>query len=467
MDRRDFIRKLGISAAAASVLSPGFVFADEKERAATKKTYTYPDLSADVVVVGAGPSGIPAAIAAARAGARVILLEQDAMPGGAPVNMYISMLCGGPRVGIYREMARTLNSEFTVTGTPRPDFGPDGANGKNHWYLPSSFMLVNTRLIAAEKNIELMCGARVTDVIVDTKGGVNRVRGVRIARNGGLQNIYAPVTIDATGTGEIGALSGALVMYGRDGQAAFGEDIGAELPDDKVQRCTWMYISERMRPDAVLPWDKLKSRGMVEDDLNVWVRAEHVGRKAGIYLHWGATTVCEDTRDPVAIAEAQQKCLETLLPDAQTLLEAGFLMHLAPKLGIRETRRIKGEYVLTTNDMKAGNYPEDTIAYTSYGLDPWGENIPKDKRHTKPHGIPYRCLLPLGVDGLLMAGKSISGSHLAASGYRVQPIVASIGQAAGTAAAMAVAEACPVRDVDIRKLRSSLTDQGLFIQKQE
>ena len=84
MDRRDFIKKLGVSAAAASVLSPGFVFADERKRTEGKRLYTYPDMTADVVVAGAGPSGIPAAIAAARAGARVILLEQDAMPGGAP-----------------------------------------------------------------------------------------------------------------------------------------------------------------------------------------------------------------------------------------------------------------------------------------------------------------------------------------------------------------------------------------------
>lgn len=456
---------MGMTAVAAGVLSPSFAFADEKK--GHENVSSLPDLNADVIVVGAGASGIPAAIAAARQGAKVILLEQDMMPGGAPVNMYVAMLCGGPRLGIYREMVQKLNSGYTLTGSPRPDFGVDGANGKNHWYLPSSFVMVQSQMLAAEKNLQLICGARVTDVIVKDKGKRNLVSGVIINRFGVSQKLYAKVTVDATGTGEIGVLSGAPEMYGRDGRSTFGEDIGVETPDNKVQRCTWMYISQRLRTDAVMPWSKLKSRGMVEDDLNVWVKQEHVDRKAGIYLHWGATTVCEDTRDPIAIAEAQRNCLETLLPDAQTLRDAGFQMHLAPKLGIRETRRIKGEYVLTVNDMRAGNYPEDTIAYTSYGLDAWGENIPKDKRATKPHGIPYRCLLPLGVDGLLMAGKSISGTHLAASGYRVQPVVASIGQAAGTAAAMAAQYNCSVRDIDIKKLTDSLREQGLFIQKQE
>lgn len=466
MDRRNFIKKLGAGVAAASVLSPGFIFADEAAES-VKNLSSLPDLEADVIVVGAGASGIPAAIAAARSGAKVILLEQDMMPGGAPVNMYVSMLCGGPRVGIYREMAQKLNSEYTTTGSPRPDFGADGANGKNHWYLPSSFMLVVSQMIAAEKNIRLICGAHVGSLLLSEKGRRNTVQGVKINRMGATQTIRARITIDATGTGEIGWLAGAPEMYGRDGRSAFGETIGAELPDNKVQRCTWMYVSQRLKPDAVLPWSKLKSRGMVEDDLNMWVRGEHVERRAGIYLHWGATTVCEDTRDPVAIAEAQRNCLKTLLPDAKTLHEAGFQMHLAPKLGIRETRRIQGEYVLTVNDMKQGSYPDDTIAYTSYGLDAWGENIPSEERGTKPHGIPYRCLLPLGVEGLLMAGKSISGTHLAASGYRVQPIVASIGQAAGTAAAMAAERRCSVRDVDIKELQASLTRQGLFLQKQE
>ena len=80
----------------------------------------------------------------------------------------------------------------------------------------------------------------------------------------------------------------------------------------------------------------------------------------------------------------------------------------------------------------------------------------------KSYGIPYRCLLPLGVDGLLIAGRSISGSHLAMSSYRVQPIVASIGQAAGTAAAMAVADNTDVRGIDVDRLVSKLRTAGLF-----
>lgn len=463
--RRSFLKTLGVGST-LGLLSPGLVLGNESKNSVKNINKKLPNIETDVIVVGAGASGIPAAIAAARNGAKVVLIEEDFVPGGAPVDMNVAMLCGGPRVGIYREMVQILNARYTITGSPKPDFGEDGANGKNHWYLPSSYIMVVSQMIAAEKKINLLCGTKVNNVIIETKGRRNTIKGVQISRMGKIQEILAPVTIDATGTGQIGELCGAPVMYGRDGRSTFGETIGVIEKDMKVQRCTWMFISQRLRPDAILPRTRLR-HGLVEDDLNRWVTPEDVSRKAGIYLHWGATVECSDTRDSIAIAEAQQKCLKTLIPDAEILLEAGFQMHLAPKLGVREVRRIQGEYVLTTNDMKQGNFPEDTIAYTSYGLDPWGEKISLEERKTKPHGIPYRCLIPLNVEGLLMAGKAISGTHLASSGYRVQPVVASVGQAAGTAAAMAVGSNTSIRNIEIKKLINSLDAQGLFIKKNE
>ncbi|MDR1200585.1 MAG: FAD-dependent oxidoreductase [Tannerellaceae bacterium] len=466
---KKFNRKDFIKAAAGIVSSTIYIGCslDGSRQSKISTLHSLPKLEADVIVVGAGPSGIPAAIAAARQGAKVILVEQDLSPGGAPVNMFVSMLCGGPRLGIYREMVQYLNAHHTISGKPKDDFGEGGANGKNHWYLPSSFMMTVSQMLAKEKNISLMLDIEANGVILEEKGSKNIVKGIRINRMGALQDIYAPVTIDATGTGLLGELSGAPVMYGRDGREAFGETIGSVQKDEKVQRCTWMYVSQKLRDDAVLPWDDLISDGMVEDDLSTWVKAHHVDRKTGIYLHWGATVICHDTRDPIAIGQAQQECLKTLVPDIQTLNKAGFQIHLAPKMGIREVRRIRGEYVITTNDMRDGTYPNDTIAYTSYGLDPWGEDIPEAERKTLPHGIPYRSLIPLNVEGLLIAGKAISGTHLAASGYRVQPIVASIGQAAGTAAAMASLNKTSVRNIEIKKLLKSLEEQGLFLKKEE
>ena len=147
----------------------------------------------------------------------------------------------------------------------------------------------------------------------------------------------------------------------------------------------------------------------------------------------------------------------------KVLYDAGWAVQLAPKLGIRESRRVKGEYVLTVDDLFNGFQPEDKIADASYPIDAWGWNIPPEIKHSvKPYGIPYRCLIPVGVDGLLTSGRIISGTRLANSSYRVQPICSSVGEAAGTAAAMAALSNISVREVDVPTLQDNLRKHGVI-----
>lgn len=439
------------------------------------KKSTLPPLNADVLVVGAGPSGIPAAIAAARQGARVILIEEDFVPGGAPVNMYVSMLCGGPRLGIYREMAEKLNANYELSGQPVPEFNDGLKNGWNFWYLPSSYVSVLSDMIAAEKNIKLICGARAVNTLVEDIGNRNRVKGISVDLGGATQTIEAALTIDATGTGLVAEMAGCKIRYGRESKYEFNEPFGPEKADNRVQRCTWMYISQRVRKDAVLPFEKLGRgkggrTGAVENHVDHWVginfkgkQDEYQKRNTGIYLHWGSTVECENTRDPVAIAEAMQKALPVIQNDIAVLNANGYAMHLAPKIGIRECRRVEGEYIITVNDLKSGKLPDDVVAISDYGIDAWGEKVKDEDIICPRSGIPYRALIPKNTDGLLIAGKSISGTHFAASSYRVQPTVASIGQAAGTAAAMAVSKKNNVRSIEIKDLQKSLRQQGTLL----
>lgn len=120
------------------------------------------DRAADVVVVGAGVAGIPAAIAAARAGAKVLLLEEDLQPGGAPVDNFITMPCGRPRAGIYGEMLARLDADWRF---PLPDHGPC-LRLWDYWYLPSAYAAVIAEMLAAEANLELQCGVRVREALV-------------------------------------------------------------------------------------------------------------------------------------------------------------------------------------------------------------------------------------------------------------------------------------------------------------
>ena len=427
---------------------------------------TLPKLSYDVIVAGAGPGGIAAAVAAARNGAKVLLLEEDMTPGGAPVDMYVTFMCGGPRVGLFRQLVQTLNSEFPVGGVPCSTFGKMGSDGKNHWWMPSSFAIAYRRLIESQPGIELMCGAPVFDAMVRDKGNRNQVYGVRIIRNGQLQEITAPVTIDATGSGIVAATAGCTIMYGSEAKSDFNESYGLEVSDGKVQPCTQMYISQRVRKDAVFPIERFGS-GVLEDNNRRWAqeqdREEFYRNNTGIFLHWGVSSECKDTTDPVEVARTQMKVQKSMERYVKILAEAGFVMHLAPKIGIRESRRVRGEYVLTVDDLFNGVQPDDKIADANYPIDAWGWKIPAEiKRKVRPYGIPYRSLIPLDTEGLLLAGRIISGTRLANSSYRVQPICSSVGEAAGTAAAMAALGKTSVRDIDVKRLISNLDGYGLF-----
>jgi hypothetical protein len=409
-------------------------------------------VNCDVLVIGAGASGIPAAIAAARQGVKVILLEEDMVPGGAPVDMSVAMLCGGPRVGIFLEMAQRLNKYHNLTGSPVENF-VDGADGRDYWYTPTAYLQVLSEMMRAESNLTLICGSPVSRVLVSDDGNRSRVHGVVVDSPGKPSRAYtASITIDATGTGLIAELAGCEIQYGRNARSDFNEAYGPDIADNKVQPCTWMFISQRLRADAVFP-DEMLGKGLVESNYG-WIQKEEQEvniRKAGTYLHWGATVVCSDTRDAVALANAQDEALTKLNPMIKIMRESGYLVHLAPKIGVRESRRVMGEAVVTATDLLASRFPDDTIAHCGFFLDAWGEHNQLPRTDVLA-GIPYGALVPRGTEGLLIAGKSISGTHLAMSAYRVQPIMASVGAAAGIAAAMVAKLKTDTRNIPIPEL---------------
>ncbi|MDR0660826.1 MAG: FAD-dependent oxidoreductase [Prevotellaceae bacterium] len=464
-DRRKFLKRLATGAAAVS-LAPSLLSGYTEGKAKGKYNATYPRLEFDVAVVGAGPGGVPAAIAAARQGAKVVLIEEDSMPGGAPVDMFVTFICGGPRVGIFREMIQHLNQYHTIGGKPVESFGEQGYDGKNHWWMPESYAQTIYHMLEQEPNITLMCGAMVVDTLVKENGNRNKVEGVVITRNGEYQEIGAKMTIDATGNGFVAASAGCEYMYGSEAKSDLNEHVGMDEADGKVQPCTWMMISNRIKRNAILPVDKFIGSSTVEDNLDHWVTVpdipDMIRRDAGIYLHWGKTVYCDDTRDPQKLAEAQRKALVKLRHNMQMLHEAGYGVYLAPKLGVRECRRVKGEYILTSNDIAQGVFPDDTVAHAHYGFDVWGMKIPEELKGTQPYGIPYRSLIPLNTEGLVTAGRIISSSRIAHSSVRVQPICANIGEAAGVAAALAVKHNTNSRGIDVKKLQAILRNNGLF-----
>ena len=144
------------------------------------------------------------------------------------------------------------------------------------------------------------------------------------------------------------------------------------------------------------------------------------------------------------------------------------LLSVAPTLGIRESRHILGEYTLDVDDVLEGKIPEDAILLASNSIDVHGRFGPLSNEYVTVkngnyYGVPFRCLIPQGVEGLLVAGRCISATADAAGAIRVMPPSAATGQAAGTAAALAVREKCSIRALNTDTLRATMRAQGAYL----
>lgn len=413
-----------------------------------------PWLECDVLVIGAGASGLPAAIGAARAGARVVLLEEDPVPGGAAVDQFVAMPDGGPRSGIVLEWTTRLAQGYALTDRPVNQWW-------NFWYLPADHARVWSAMVAAEPNLRLVCGARVSSLLVEEKGGRPRVAGAAVpAPDGAERRVRARVTVEATGVGALAERAGCRALYGEDSRADFGEALAPETRSDTVQLCTWQYVSQKMGGGAPLDFSFM-ARPPLKSGWG-WIRSDpeaDAPANRHIYLHWGCAVPCADTRDPAALAATQMEALRVMEPELARLRQGGYAVHLAPRIGVRETRRIVGEAVVTAAHMVAGTLPEDSVLVTQRPIDIWrkGGRGMSDYPEIRPYGIPYRALVPAGVDGLLVVGKSMSGTHLAMASYRVQCLLGQIGQAAGVAAALCARSGARPAALDFAELRPLLT----------
>jgi hypothetical protein len=334
--------------------------------------------------------------------------------------------------------------------------------GDGHFFLPGSFQKVYGDLLR-KANVQVLTGAQAVEVLTKELSGRHRVVGVKVAC--GLEQtltIRSDVIIDATGTGAVSIPAGCRAMYGRESRQDFGEPHAAPARDLRVQHCTWMYISQKigggksfdmMKLDHVRMGVHVEGLGWFHNDPDKAMRMN-----PGIYLHWGCAVECADTRDPTAVGRSQQEALRAMEHDHALLREHGYAIYPAPRIGIRESSRIVGEHVITETDLRSGKLPEDTIALGTYGLDMWGEDegVPVEELRTPVYGLPYRAIVPKDVDGLLLAGKILSGTHVAMSAYRVMPIIGSAAQAAGVAAALCVRRNCRPRQIDAGEIRRLL-----------
>lgn len=344
----------------------------------------------DVVVVGGGTAGAPAAIAAGRQGARVLVVEYQPALGGTATLGLIGRPYHGERVGFSREV-------------PFPD-QQHNLEDKMEWY----------RRQVRDAGGKIWFGAMGSGVLVEDGG----VKGVVVATPAGRGLLRAYVVIDATGNADLAAAAGAETMYGdtEEGRVAMQ---GAGLPE-------WPLGADYVNTDYLLVDES--------DALDVW--RVLVGARGG-------------------------------------MREGPF--DVGPLLQTRERRRVVGDHVLRYLDQICGRtYPDSVVLsrsdYDSHGypshayfalIPHTAESLKAN--HPAPGGscyTPYRCLLPKGLDGLLVVGLGISMERDATALVRMQHDLANQGYAAGVAAAMACREGCVPRQIDVRRLQRHLIEVG-------
>ena len=442
---------------------------------------------ADVLVVGGGPAGLGAAIGAAEAGADVVLVERYGFLGGnATVALVLPLMSfhtqreaprpdddgdlslmptdHGPGDPVVAGVLQRLLERLVATGGA---VEPSPRTGYTVPCDPEAYKQTVVDLLD-EVGVRFLFHAFASGVVVE-----DGVEGVVFETKSGPVVIRAVAVVDCTGDGDVAAAAGAPFDVGRD-------------EDGLVQPMTLMFrmveferpgfsAYVRDNPDQWRGvhglWDliaKATAEGRLDlprEDLlffatphekELSVNSTRVGGVLGVDV-WDLTSAEWQAR-------RQMRQIADFLRDDVPGFEKAYVAQSGVNIGVRETRRIRGEYQLTAEDVLTARKFPDAVARGSYPVDihnPKGrgtvlQNLPPGEAYD----IPLRCLLPQGVERLLVAGRCISGTHEAHSSYRVTPIAMATGQAAGVCAALAARSKTTPREIDAAGVQEELLAQG-------
>jgi hypothetical protein len=440
----------------------------------------------DVLVVGGGPAGLGAALGAAEAGAQVILVERYGFLGGnataaltVPMATYFTertkpvegaaaiLMPGdhGPGEPVTAGVLKRLVERLVASGGAIP---PSDQTGYVVPFDPEVLKLVAVDLLD-EAGVQLLLHSFASGVVA----GSNGPSGVVFETKSGPIVVKAKVIIDCTGDGDVAAYSGAAFEIGRS-------------IDDLVQPMTLLFLLAGFEPQAFKAYSRAHP-GQWRGVHGLWDlirKAEAEGEldlpREDVLLfgtpHPDEVAVNSTRVTGVRGADVWDLTYAEWLSRRQMRQIVAFLRRYVPgfektyiaqsgfQVGIRETRRITGEYRLTREDVLTARKFADVIARGTYPIDihnPSGKGTTLERLPPgEAYDVPLRTLLPLQVDHLLVAGRCLSGTHEAQSSYRVTPIAVATGQAAGVAAALAVRTGRLPREVPASDVQEELERQG-------
>ena len=418
----------------------------------------------DLIVVGGGQAGCAAALAGARDGLSVLLVEAAGALGGSATNCLVNPFMpytttieenGGQKPlalsdGLFTEIHNALN-EDGLFSEARDWIG----------FNEESLKIILDRKMA-EAGVRVLFHATLCGV--KTEG--RRIVAASFATVGGVLTFEADSFIDATGDATLSVYAGVPTRLGR--------------PADSL--CQPMTLCFRVcNIDVEDFWKhhkeinelykKLQAEGKIKNPReNVLV----FGTRIPGDLHFSTTRVIKhDPSDAFSVSEAEAIAREQVLEMVRFLKENfaccrnAYLVSTAASIGVRESRMIEARHVLDQDEIVAGTHFADGIAAGNYDIDIHSPDGSGTSHYYFPAGvyytIPYRCLLPKDLDNLLVAGRCIGATHEAQASIRIMPICICLGEAAGTAAALAKKSGMTVADVDTDALRQRLREKGAFV----
>jgi hypothetical protein len=441
----------------------------------------YSEKNYDVIVAGGGPAGITAAIAAARNGAKTLLVERYGFLGGQSsaslVYPWMSFhdLQGHQVIqGIAQEIVERL-----IALDASPGHVPDTI-GYVSMLTPfdvEAFKYVAQEMVL-QAGADLLFHTWVTDAAVkgetiDALGGVNK---------SGRADLHGKIFIDATGDADVAYFAGAELAKGREADGATQpmtmnfrlggvdmeqvRDYMEKHRDEFYPATRYDILNQLPYPTGVQGFYTIWKEGNLPIPRQqllffAGMRPGEIGVNTSRIIGLDATSADDLTKAEIE-GRRQVMLLVRFLRERVPGFADCYLITTPTQIGVRETRRIIGEYVLAGDDVTQAHRFPDSIARSAYPIDihdpKAAGNVTFDVK--LDHDIPYRCLLPKGVKNLLAAGRIISVTHEAFAAIRVTPPVMAIGQAAGTAAALCIRHNIHPRDVNIRELQHLLIAQG-------
>lgn len=438
--------------------------------------------SVDILVVGGGPSGIMAAQAAADKGLKVMLLESRSFLGG-------NLTMGLPILGYLGQKGNLITQGLAQKFIDR--LAAKGA-ASDHRPCPLHMSLTivdsdevkNTALeIMTENGVEVLFYVFFSGVI---KEG-NELKGVIIESKAGREAILAKTVIDCTGDADVAYRAGVPTKKGNENGGMQPPTLMFCMKGVDVKK---LRLSIADQPE-IYDMDKIPNEFFRKDDnfITVGLRAQiEQAKKDGLQLPADRTILISglnedeiwvnmsrvngvDGTDPASLTHGEIEGRKQIQQIQKYLLkyvpgfENAYLDRVAPFLGLRETRRIVGKYVLNQDDILSCRKFEDGIAVASYPIDihhPTGGDCTL-MWCGDCYDIPYRSLVPLEVENLLVAGRSISTTHEALSAIRVMAPCMLMGEAAGRAAKMAIKENIKVSEVNTDELRAEIKAHGGYL----